>query len=136
MSERDVLDKYSTGLRRHELSYSAQKSTSQRAQAVRGGRTESSCSALSEQQLLDKLQRPPSPTRYAFTAIADNVAEKQRIARGYVLDRGLPTQRAVLEYETLGWWLTIGDNSFYLGAEKPGISVGDRIGITIERISE
>lgn len=86
--------------------------------------------------MLDKLQRPPSPTRYAFTAIADNVAEKQRIARGYVLDRGLPTQRAVLEYGTLGWWLTIGDNSFYLGAEKPDISVGDRIGITIERISE
>jgi hypothetical protein len=67
---------------------------------------------------------------------SDNVAEKQRIARGYVLDRSLPTQRAVLEYETLGWWLTIGDNSFYLGAEKPDISVGDRIGITIERISE
>jgi hypothetical protein len=71
--------------------------------------------------------------RYIIPAIVKNVARKQRIARSYIIDRGLPTQRAEFDYEDLGWWLTIGDMSLYLGTEQPAIQAGDDIKVTIEK---
>jgi len=72
--------------------------------------------------------------RYVIAAVAKNVVRKQRMACGHVVDRGLPTQRAQLDHEDLGWWITIGDVGFYLGNEEPDIKSGDAIRVIIEGV--
>jgi len=78
----------------------------------------------------------PPRVKYTIAATAKNVEQKQRVVRGYIVDRGLATQHAEFDYETLGWWLTIGDVSFYLGENEPDISSGNRVKVTIERLPE
>jgi hypothetical protein len=73
--------------------------------------------------------------RYIVSATVKDVARKPRVARGHIIDRGLPTQRTELEHEDLGWWITVGDMSLYLGTstEQPIIQAGDSVKIIIEK---
>lgn len=72
-----------------------------------------------------------------FTTKVIRVEEKRRAVRGSIHDRGLPTQRMQVEYESKGWWVFLeGNLSISLGSVKPPLEPGDSITITLEKTQE
>jgi hypothetical protein len=61
--------------------------------------------------------------------------ERKRITRSaHMIDRGLPTERTVVEYDDLGWFVFLeGNVSLHCGAEQPPFSAGDDLIVTLEK---
>jgi hypothetical protein len=63
-----------------------------------------------------------------------NVQEKQRVLRGIVIDRDLPSQRVDVKYESLGWFITIKEGiSFFVGMDEPELKIGDALTLMLEK---
>lgn len=72
-----------------------------------------------------------------FVTKVIRVDEKRRAKSGRIYDRGLPTQRMQVEYESTGWWVFLeGNLSISLGSVKPPLEPGDNIIITLEKAQE
>jgi hypothetical protein len=68
-------------------------------------------------------------SRILWTTVVDDVAKRTLTVGGRVAADG----RTELLVEDAGWYIRLGNVSFYVGSERPPFDKGDRVRIVIER---
>lgn len=74
--------------------------------------------------------------KYTFHRTVIAVGEYTRIASGWVADRGTPTERVEQTRESLGWKIETEDHTTFIVPNKPDISIGDVLEISIRKAAK